>query len=252
MAISLYFGLPGCGKTSLATQLCVDESYKIKMGQSRYSCVITNVPINCEGVYYCEDFSWFGQHYVQGALYVIDEATLLFDSRQYKVFATGLVKGFVLHRHTKNDIVVLVQIWNRIDKTIRDICDRVYFVHKGVLFKSISYINHIPYRILFPDEGSNNCGDIIMGYQKCSFFQRLFSKRLYRPYYYGYYDTYWIPEDMTPLPNGILNPLWQQEGHFIPPSSLDKSLIRLSSLLDKFPVPAPSEPTTEEDEEEPS
>lgn len=221
MAVSLYFGLPGCGKTSLLVQTAVSEAYKIKMGSSAYSCVITNVPINCEGVYYCNDFNWLSEHYVLGALILIDEATISFDSREYKVFAKGLVRSFVLHRHTKNDIVLFAQIWNRVDKTIRDICDRVYYLHKGVIFRQITYCNHIPYSILFPDPQNNSYGDILMGYRKCSFLSRVFSKRLYRKFVYGYYDTYWIPEDLTPLPNGILMQHSDVSGHYIPPSTLD-------------------------------
>lgn len=207
MAITLIFGLPGSGKTTSASQVCVDEAYKIKMGQSRYKEVITNAPITCEGVYKTNDFSWLGEYYREGALMVVDEATLLWDSRNYKVFAKNLVKGFVLHRHTKNDVIIYVQIWNRLDKTIRDICDRVYFAHKGVLFKNITYLNHIPYRILFPESG-DNAGDIVMGYQRCGFFARLTSKRIYRPYYYPYFDSYWIPEDMKKLPDHALEKFW--------------------------------------------
>lgn len=224
MAISLYFGLPGCGKTTLLTQMAVHESYLIKMGQSRYTKVITNVPLKCENVFYCEDFSWFGSRYVEGALYLIDEATLIFDSRDYKIFTKGLVKGFVLHRHTRNDIVVFVQIWDRVDKTIRDICDRVYYLHKGAICKPITYINHIPYSILFPDDKSDKYGDIIMGYKKCGFFKRLTSKRIYRKYFYGYFDTYWLPSDMEPLSDSYLTDLSARDGHHIPPSALDKLL----------------------------
>lgn len=209
MAVSLYFGLPGAGKTSLLTEMAVSESYKIEMGMSRYSCIITNVPIKEKYIYYTEDFSWLGDEYVEGALYLIDEATLLFDSRDYKIFAKGLVKGFVLHRHTRNDIVVFVQIWNRVDKTIRDICDRVYYLHKGTIFKKLTYVNKIPYHIMFPDENSDKCGDIVMGYKKCPLTVRLFSKRLYRPFVYPYYDTYWLPEGMTPRDMSNFNYLYE-------------------------------------------
>lgn len=231
MAVSLYFGLPGCGKTSLLVQLAVSESYKIKMGTSAYTCVVTNVPIMCEGVYFCKDFNWLENHYCEGALILIDEATISFDSRNYTVFARGLVRSFVLHRHTKNDIILFAQIWNRVDKTIRDICDRVYYLHKGVLFKSITYCNHIPYSILFPDPQNNSYGDILMGYKKCSFWQRVFSKRLYRKYVYGYYDTYWLPDDISPLPNGILQHLSDTEGHHVPELGFDKVLTFVGRFL---------------------
>lgn len=244
MAITLMFGLPGAGKTTVASQICVDEAYKIKMGQSNYTCVLTNAPITCEGVYYCDNFDWLGTSYVKGALIVIDEATLLWDSRNYKLFAKNLVKGFVLHRHTHNDVVVFVQIWNRLDKTIRDICDKVYYLHKGVLFNKITYMNHIPYHILFPEDG-NNAGDIVMGYKKCSFWQRVFSKRLYRPLYYDYFDSFWIPPDMTELKpdeeEEIFNkfwldhpesPLWNERHQRIecPLSLFDKLLSRLGGF----------------------
>lgn len=210
MAIELYFGLPGSGKTSLLVEMAVTEAYKIKMGISPYEKVITNVPIQCEGVLYSEDFAWFGDYYVENALFLIDEATIEFDSRNYKAFTKGLTKGFVLHRHMKIDIKLFLQCWDRYDKTIRTITDRVFYVHKGVLCKGISYCNRIPYGILWPDESSDKYGDIVQGYRKCPFYLRLFSKRLYRKFVYGYYDTFWLPDDIKPLPKGKLKDLTQK------------------------------------------
>lgn len=233
MAVSLYFGLPGAGKTSIATQICVDESYKIKMGISRYSCVITNCPVTCEGVLFSNDFSFLGTHYVKGALYVIDEATLLWDSRNFKVFAKNLVKGFVLHRHTKNDVIVMVQIWNRLDKTIRDICDRVYYLHKGAVVRQLTYCNRIPYSILFPDNG-DNAGDIVMGYKKCPWYMKIFSKRLWRPSYYKYFDSFWIPDDMTELLPYVFDSYWDHSDQNNNPGIIDRVSDRILKFRSKL------------------
>lgn len=230
MAITLMFGLPGAGKTSVCSQIAVDESYRIKMGKSRYTSIITNAPISCEGVYKSDDFSWLGDYYVPGALILIDEATLLWDSRNYKAFAKNLVKAFVLHRHTKNDVIVFVQIWNRLDKTIRDICDKVYYLHKGALAKNVTYCNLIPYHILFPESG-DSAGDIVMGYKKCSFFRRAISKRLYRPLYYKYFDSFWIPDDMIELNVETFDAFWiHSTVNGMPTDNMDRFL----KLIDRI------------------
>ena len=41
------------------------------------------------------------------------------------------ISFFLLHRHYKSDIIIFTQQWDGLDKRIRVITDRVYYVYKG-------------------------------------------------------------------------------------------------------------------------
>lgn len=205
MAVSLYFGLPGCGKTSLLVEMALSELNLINMGKSRYRCIVTNVPIRAEGVYFVSDFSWLGKYDFSNALCLIDEASLEFDNRDHKTFSFENKLFFLMHRHFMVDICLFVQQWDAVDKKIRVITDRVYYVHKGAIFKKLSYVNRIPYGIIIPDKKDTNSdkyGEIVQGYHRGSIFQRMFSKRLWRPIIYKYYDSFYVPS-LPPLPKHL-------------------------------------------------
>ena len=125
----------------------------------------------------------------------IPPATLFADSRAYKTFDKGKMEYFLLHRHRHADIVIFTQQWDALDRKIRCITDRVYYVCKGWLTgKWLTSVYRVPYGILFP-EGEKK-GEIVQGYNKPPLLYRLFAKRIYRPRYYKYFDSF----DLDPLP----------------------------------------------------
>lgn len=205
MSVSLYFGLPGCGKSSLLVEMAMSELHRINTGRSKYSCIVTNVPIRAEGVYFVNDFSWLGKYDFSNALCLIDEASLEFDNRDYKSFSFENKLFFLMHRHFKTDVCCFVQQFDAVDKKIRVITDRVYYVHKGAIFKCLSYVNRIPYGIIIPDKkdtDSEKYGEIVQGYHRGSIFSRMFSKRLFRRVIYKYYDSFYVPQ-LPPIPKGL-------------------------------------------------
>ena len=94
--ITCYFGVPGVGKTTIATKIAQLELRKIKKGKSQYKHVLTN--FNCKG---CErvTFEDLGRKDIQNSLIIFDEITLDADNRNHKNFAKESVEGFILHRH---------------------------------------------------------------------------------------------------------------------------------------------------------
>lgn len=198
MAVKLYFGLPGCGKTTLLTALALKAVKKKK-----YRNVYSNVPLKIFGVTYINN-ECIGKYVLEDALILIDEATLYADSRDYKSFGKNQITYFLEHRHFNVDIVLFTQQWDGVDKKIRVITDRVYYVYKGIfLGKWFTRYYRVPYGIIIPDrrDSSQKLGEIVQGYCKPNFLIRLFSPWLYRPKYYDYFDSWDRPAGFDPLPS---------------------------------------------------
>lgn len=196
MSVSLYFGLPGCGKTTFLAMFALNA---VKGG--KYENVYTNVALNIPGVTLIDN-DCIGQYAFFNSLILIDEATIFADSRGWKDFAKGKMEFFLLHRHYNCDIVLFTQQWDGVDRKIRVITDRVYYIYKGVLTgRWISSCYRIPYGIIIPDpkNGADKLGEIVQGYARPPFYVRLFAKRIYRPKYYQYFDS-WDLDPLPPLP----------------------------------------------------
>ena len=199
--VSLYFGLPGSGKTTYATAIAVKEQKRIEKGISKYKHVYTNFPVFYKGILQLQA-EMLGKLGYEESLIIIDEATLIADSRDYKKFSQEMKSFFLMHRHFQCDVVLFTQQWDAVDKKIRVITDHVYYVHKGAFRRWISYANIIPYGIIIPDKKDNSekYGEIIQGYCRGTFFQRMFAKRIKRRKYYKYFDTF-IHEDLPAPPD---------------------------------------------------
>lgn len=198
MAVSLFFGLPGCGKTTMLAKMAYDA---VKYG--KYQNVYSNVHVNIPGVTFITN-DCIGKYELRDCLLLIDEATLFADSRAYKSFDKGKLEYFLEHRHRNADIALFTQQWDGVDRKIRTITDRVFYIKKGLLLGHwFSSCYRIPYDIIIPDPkkaaGGEKLGEIIQGYCKPPWIMRLFCKRVYRPRYYKYFDS-WELDEKEPLP----------------------------------------------------
>ena len=195
--ISLYFGLPGCGKTTLLSSMAVKY---ISRGYTVYG----NIDLAVKG-YIRIDNECVGRYDLHNCIILIDEGTLFADSRDFKNRSADMVQKisfFLLHRHYKSDIIIFTQQWDGLDKRIRVITDRVYYVYKGA-FTGMWFTRYyrVPYGIIIPDpkkSDSEKLGEIVQGYCKPRFLQRVFGGWLYRPKYYRYFDS-WERPPLPPL-----------------------------------------------------
>lgn len=193
MAICLYFGLPGAGKTTLMVYHALQA-----LQSNKYQNIYCNVPIAVPGVTYIEN-SCIGKYNLHDGLMLVDEATIFADSRDFKNFGAEKVEYFLLHRHFNVDINLYCQQWDAVDRKIRTITDRVFYVYKGFFTGPwVTNYYRIPYGIIIPDPKKNGSGeklgDIVQGYAKPNLLYRIFcTKRLFRPRYYRYFDSWTRP-----------------------------------------------------------
>lgn len=186
--ITCYFGVPGCGKTTLLTKIAQKELKHIAKGKSKYKHVLTN--FYCEG---CEivQFSDLGDFRIEDSLILLDEITLDSDSRSFKTFSAKHKRFFTLHRHLGNDIVVFCQDYSRMDKTIRNNVYDLWYVTKPIfpLLRQFSVCKRI-FRNIAINEFTS---ELTLGYRFSTFWERLFNpclKFLYRKPYYKYFDSF--------------------------------------------------------------
>ena len=195
--VYLFFGLPGCGKTTLLTKF---SKQFVRQGFNVYG----NVHLKVDGYTYIDN-DCIGKYLLRDGKILVDEATLFANSRDYKNFSTALLQYVVQHRHFNIDLYFFSQRWNSLDLNIRTITDSVYYLYKPSVFgKWFTRYYRIPYGVIIPDpkkSDSQKLGEIIQGYCKPSFLQSLTQGGfLFRPLYYKYFDS-WEIYDLPPLPD---------------------------------------------------
>lgn len=192
--ISMFFGVPGVGKTTLLAKMAL-----VSVG--KYQHVFSNVRLKIPGVTYIDD-DCIGKYELENCLILIDEASIFADNRDYKSFNKNgtRLEYFLTHRHHHADIVLYTQGYNAVDKKLRTLTVNLYYMRKGA-FLGHWFTKYYPisYGIAFPD--GERLGEIAEGYSQPSLLIRLFTtRRIYRPKYYKYFDS-WTRTELPPLPD---------------------------------------------------
>lgn len=215
--ISVYFGSPGSGKTTMA----VRELYKLRK-LYRYtfanfgcSCCTGKDDINLAGL-----GNWT---FPENSYIAIDEAGIEYNNRKFKTLSQGTIEWYKLHRHYKCDLSIWSQSWDDMDITLRRLADRLYYIKKLGPFTLIRRV----YKRVTVDKQSQQ---IIDGYKMVSmlwlllkplyfvsfaffgfgFFLRLICpfdeiKLVLRRPYYKYFNTYSAP--YRPVPWQLPDPV---------------------------------------------
>lgn len=210
--ITGYFGVPGCGKTTLATkkarkvnrQIKRDEK-RVKLGLKRkcpYNYVLTN--FDCKDCYKI-DFKDIGLYNIQNCCIILDELTIDADNREFKNFARSSVEGFIYHRHYFNDIYYYTQNYNAVDKKIRDLTHTLYFVKKSYL----PFLRHFTRarRIFRTIDINEHTKEIVNGYRFPNLFELILDfigilrigEICFRPFYYKDFDSFCQPLNLSPF-----------------------------------------------------
>ena len=131
--ISMYFGVPGVGKTTLLAKIA-------KKNLKRYQHVYSNVHLKIPGVTYITD-DCIGTYDLHDCLILIDEASIFADNRDYKSFNKNgtRLEYFLTHRHYHADIILFTQGYNAVDKKLRTLTVNLYYMQKPFLFDCREY-----------------------------------------------------------------------------------------------------------------
>lgn len=195
--IRFFFGMPGCGKTTLLCSLIRKEDRRIEKGKSNYKYILVNFPVKGFKHAYKLDFNDIGKYDYENALMVIDEGSVYCDNRNWKSFGQDKVSWFMLHRHSRCDIVIASQSYSGYDAKLRSITEEVYYVsRKGLLGIFWTSYYRIPYGIIIPDRkdnAGNKFGDIVEGYYRPPLLQRIFCKKVFRRRYFRHFDSFYRP-----------------------------------------------------------
>lgn len=215
--ITRYFGLPGSGKTSLATKLAIDEVKRISLGLSKYKYVFTNFKVNHPFVFQIKN-EYIGKYNIEDSLTIIDEAYMFASNRGWKSYSAETMQYMNTHRHyvsdidgTRNDIIIISQGANAIDSSLRQITEKCCYIKKCKLNPNKTRIIELILTPIIPvrkglmakdGEQSEVAEDIPIGYQMPSFIGQLKSPTFDRRLYYQYFDTT-EREKLPPLPDSV-------------------------------------------------
>ena len=185
--ITCYFGLPGCGKSTMLAKIAAKELRRIRKGKSPYKRVLSNYYIaGCDKLH----FDMIGKVDMSNSLILIDEISLDADSRDFKQFNHDLKQFFILHRHYGVDVVYATQQYDGVDRKIRELTHNLYYMKKA---GQITYATAIYRKITITEES-----DIKMGYIFPTLLKIIFDFRhnvewCWRPKYYRYFDSFEAP-----------------------------------------------------------
>lgn len=124
MALTIYFGVPGSGKTTQAAAIVYRNS---KRGVTTYS----NVPIAGAVLVSSADI---GVSDISNGELILDEASIEYNSRSYKTMPKTAIEWFKLSRHYGiSNIHVFSQSYEDMDITLRRLQTSMYLLTRTLL-----------------------------------------------------------------------------------------------------------------------
>lgn len=170
-----YTGMPGSGKT-LALVRRAEQA--IKQGRT----VFANFPLMGAHQVSLDDICNY--QFPEDCVVLIDEAGRWFNSRQWKDLPPEVFDLFTMHRHVQMDMFIAVQSFARIDKSLREVVELVYWADNRAYLPFIRYYGYYDLEKLGSMRGDHHVSQILWR-----------RKRLYE-----YYDTHAMKDKFAHKP----------------------------------------------------
>ncbi len=182
----LFFGSPGCGKTTTAVQMIYKDRRKKKplydYHFANFKCTIAR-ECSLQGL---GDWTFPENSYL-----AVDEAGVVFNNRRWEKMSQELIEWMKEHRHYGVDVDFFSQSWDDCDATIRRLVDEVWHLKRLGPFTLCRRIK----KKVDVDENSHQPMDM---YYKLKMIRRflpfpfndLSFRLVFRPLYYRYFDTF--------------------------------------------------------------
>ena len=189
--IVAYTGMPGSGK-SLAL---VYRAYK-EMRKGRP--VFANFPLKGAFQVSLDDLCTY--QFPEGSALFIDEAGRWFNSRSWKELPPEIFDLFTMHRHTRMDMFIGVQSFARIDKSLREVVELVYWARNSPWLPWHKYEGYYDLE---------KVGSMRRDYNVMHYVPKI---KLYR----GLYDTHAMKDKFSHL-----DPMYYKRWSFLPKTRMD-------------------------------
>lgn len=181
-----YFGVPGCGKTTTLVKKAIKEQKRIK---KRYKNIYT-INFKCSG---CIEIQWedLEKYKMYDSLILIDEISTVADNREFKTFSKEHRDFFIMHRHLGNDIIWVTQNYEKIDKTIRELTQELWYMTKTIIPVLDEFTRS---RKIYRNININeHTSELTLGYRFCNWLEGIMASNnqiVWRRKYYKYFDSY--------------------------------------------------------------
>ena len=200
--IRVFFGSPGCGKTTYAV-----KTMKRAKRYNYLMCNFETAGLSCSFLD-SADMNTLGQWTPPpNTLLCVDEAGIEYNNRKYKTLSQSVIQWYKLHRHYGVDVDIYSQSWDDMDITLRRLAEQLWYMRRVGPW---TILRRVHKRVTVNQETEQ----IIDGYRMekgiwlilqplrllglGKLLPQLYGWRLcFRPFYYKYFDSWSTPD--TPV-----------------------------------------------------